>query len=587
MSGGLIQLAAFGTQDILLTANPQITFFKVTVRRHTAFAIESIMQTITGSGTNFGSDLTVTISRSGDLLWHTTIEVVIPQMVDTAVPPSGVCCRWSPARWTDDIGHHLIQSCEVQIGGQRIDKHYSDWLQIWSQLTIPAEKRDGYNRMIGNVMELCGTPDAPIVNNIDAGAISNSSLVYKRPAYRLYIPLQFWFCRNPGMALPLIALPYHEVKLMIKLNEAKNLVIPGCFNADSNEFYFSINAGDVTPNTNSGSNTLAQSLAIGSSSDVNALITTAVITNPADNMNAPLAMQVWADYIYLDVNERKRFAQTSHEYLIDQLQYTGGQNIAPSVSEAQLNLNFNHPTKELVWVLRKDSYTKNTNANVLVNYQNVCNQWSNYQITAYNAAANRYSNMDGRIFGQMEYGNMSTTDFNPVEIARLQLNGNDRFRDRHGEYFNLVQPYQHHTCIPQSKGINVYSFGLQPEDIQPTGTINFSRIDNTQLLIRTKSTLPAIGLGGVVSSDNTSMSVNNNTVNAYARYVFRTGGSRTTVGIAGGVTACPVQYVVPSSDPNTADAPSVDNVGYNVLIYATNFNVLRIISGMGGLAFSN
>ena len=559
MSGGLIQLAAFGTQDILLTANPQITFFKVTIRRHTAFAIESIMQTITGSGTTFGSDLTVTIARSGDLLWRTNIEVVIPQLIDNYTTPTGVTGTWTPARWTDDIGHHLIQSCEVQIGGQRIDKHYSDWLQIWSQLTVPAEKRDGYNRMIGNVMELCGCPDHPSFN------ASSQNLIYNRSAYRIFVPLQFWFCRSPGMALPLIALPYHEVKLMIRLNDARNLIIPG-----------SINTSDYVDSYDSSASSVTS--VAGTSA-------TYTVSNPADTISStPLEMQVWADYIYLDVNERKRFAQTSHEYLIDQLQYTGGQNISASVNEAQLTLNFNHPTKELVWVLRKDSYTKQTIDHVN-NPHNVINQWSNYQICAYDAMRNNYSNVDGRINGNMTFGNMSTTDFNPVSIARLQINGNDRFRDRVGEYFNVVQTYQHHTCIPQSKGINVYSFGLTPEDIQPTGTINFSRIDNTQLIIRVKDTIPAVpvGLVGFNDESNTVAYTANSTINANSKYIVREGGNAVPIGYGpyatnnASVSVNPTRYV----------ADTTDITGYNVLVYATNFNVLRIISGMGGLAFSN
>lgn len=557
MSGGLIQLAAFGTQDILLTADPDITFFKVTIRRHTAFAIESIQQTITGSGTNFGSDLTITIARSGDLLWRTNLEVEIPGFTDTLTGiPAGIKgARWTPARWTDDIGHHLIQSCEVQIGGQRIDKHYSDWLQIWSQLTVKADQRDGYNKMIGNVQELCGSAGAPTLQAVSG----TPNAVYKRPSYRVFIPLQFWFCRSPGMALPLIALPYHEVKLMIHLNSIQNLIIDG-----------SIDYTNVTGFESSDGSAVTVFAASNSASAAT------VITSPATDLaNRPLSMSVWADYIYLDVTERKRFAQTSHEYLIDQLQFTGAQNIPENVSEASLTLNFNHPTKELIWVLRKDYYTKKNAWSTDNNPYNIQNQWSNYQMCAYNANANKYSNVDGAVFGQIEYGNMSTTDYNPMKNGRLMINGNDRFRERVGEYFNLMQTYQHHTCIPQSKGINVYSFGLYPEDIQPSGTINFSRIDNTQLIIHTKESIPA-KIGYIAADDTTGAT---DTVNANSRYIVKTGGSNNLININEKVNGSSIVYNAPTTGSLTT--------GYNVLVYATNYNVLRIISGMGGLAFSN
>ena len=389
MGGGLMQLVAYGAQDIYLTGNPQITFFKVVYRRHTNFSMEAIEQTFNGSA-DFGKRVTCTVSRNGDLMHRVYLQVTIPKTKGTALSET------QGGRWLNHLGHVLIKYAEVEIGGQRIDKHYGDWMHIWNELSQEAGKKDGYDEMTGADM---------------AAASAETDL---------YIPLEFWFCRNPGLALPLIALQYHEVKINIEFRALSEL-------------------------------TNATGLSLSAAS-------------------------LYVDYIYLDTDERRRFAQVSHEYLIEQVQFTGDESVS-SLSN-KIKLNFNHPCKELVWVVQRDDAVLVTDT--------------------------------------FDYTDSSNN--NPVLIAKLQLNGHDRFSERMGRYFNLVQPYQHHTNVPKA-GINVYSFGLKPEEHQPSGTCNMSRIDNATLQL----TL-------------------------------------------------------------TADTVSGDA---KVRVYATNYNVLRIMSGMGGLAYSN
>lgn len=445
-----MQLVAYGAQDIYLTGNPQITYFKVVYRRHTNFAMEAIEQTFNGNA-DFGKKVTALISRNGDLIFRVYLQVELPE-TDAGV--SG--------RWTDEVGHHLIRCVELEIGGQRIDRQFGDWLQIWSELTLESGMRTTYNKMIGKTVILC----------------TNNSLC--KPRTTLYIPLQFWFNRNAGLALPLIALQYHEVKINLEFRSFNELWINT----------------DVQPH---------RCLCLNSAS-------------------------LWVDYIYLDTDERRRFAQVSHEYLIEQLQFTGEESINTQANK--IRLSFNHPTKELIWVIQKDNLTECPDpANNFIG-----NQWSNYQLAAFDVC-----NQDFAMFEASDYvgvkngcgaGNFSTTHGihrfygNPVNAAKLQLNGHDRFAIREGSYFNLVQPYQHHTNGPQSEGINVYSFGLKPEEHQPSGTVNFSRIDNATLQLN-------------VSADTFIDEFNNRPVTAKVR------------------------------------------------IYAVNYNVLRIMSGMGGLAYSN
>jgi hypothetical protein len=417
MGGGLLQLVAYGAQDVYLTGNPQITFFKVAYRRHTNFALEAIEQTFNGNP-NYGSRVTCQISRNGDLINRMYLQVK---------PSAG-------SNYVNYYGLRLLNYVEIEIGGQKIDKHYSHWLYVWNELTLPKSKRYGYSEMVGG---------------LGADSVAGKTL---------YIPLEFWFCRNIGLALPLIALQYHEVKVNINFETAAKC------GADAN-----------------------------------------------GTINASL----WVDYIYLDTDERRRFAQLSHEYLIEQLQFTGQEAIVSS--SVKTKLNFNHPCKELVWFIAKDSDTNTASVNNWFNYTTKSTAVDN-KLTN-NAALN-----ETLMQSDINYVAKSSSEpSNPVKSAKLVLNGNDRFYERPGRYFNLIQPYQHHENIPSNAGINVYSFALKPEEHQPSGTLNMSRIDTAVLNL----TFEAEISGGYKASD------------------------------------------------------------YTLFVYAVNYNVLRILSGMGGLAYSN
>ena len=458
-SGGLMQLVAYGAQDIYLTGNPQITFFKVVYRRHTNFAMEAIEQTFNGSA-NFGKKVQCTISRNGDLIHRVYLQATLPKVSVLDTDASG-----TQFRWLNYIGHNLINNVYVEIGGQQIDKHYGDWLHIWNELSQEAGKQAGYEEMVGNVPELV-RPLTKGDSDCDADCVSNTAPIAGSddsrkcaPEYTLYVPLQFWFCRNPGLALPLIALQYHEVKVWLEFNELRNL----CWGSG---------------------------------------------TNVRDRVAAAglVSASLYVDYIYLDTDERRRFAQVSHEYLIEQLQFTGGESVTSSSNK--IKLNFNHPVKELVWVVQRDSF---------VACDSTMDTYKGLQPFNYSDWFDRSGS--GSV-GDWLMHTKGEAGKNPVVTAKIQLNGHDRFSEREGKYFNLVQPYQHHTNVP-AVGINVYSFALKPEEHQPSGTCNFSRIDNAVL----------------------QLTLSNNTV--------------------GSVLSAQVR------------------------VYAVNYNVLRIMSGMGGLAYSN
>lgn len=465
MSGGLMQLVAYGAQDIYLTGNPQITFFKVVYRRHTNFAMEAIEQTFNGQA-DFGKRVTALISRNGDLINRVYLQVKIPR----------VECNCVSFRWVDDLGHHLIREVNVEIGGQEIDRQFGDWMQIWNDLTIPAGQRKGYQDMIGGP-GIEG--EIPVNDGQWPGSLQQWS-AQDKPSKVLFIPLQFWFNRHVGLSLPLIALQYHEVKINLQFREAKDLII-------------------------TSEPSLANCLSLESAS-------------------------LWVDYVYLDTDERRRFAQVSHEYLIEQLQFTGDESLNTQANK--IRLNFNHPMKELVWVVQHDALISQSETDDLEGvFQN--NQWSNYT----------------DVLGSLNYSHQRPLfSGNPVDIAKIQLNGHDRFATRTGRYFNLVQPYQHHTNIPQSPGINVYSFALKPEEHQPSGSANFSRIDNATLQLNVRYCNQII-----------------------EDCAFNTEGL--------------LDVVVEDLEPFVGCA--LEGVNARLRVYGVNYNVLRIMSGMGGLAYSN
>ena len=331
-----MQLVAYGAQDVYLTGNPQITFWKVTYRRYTNFAMESIEQTFNGQA-DFGRRVTCTISRNGDLAFRTYLQVTLPEINQSmknnpnvnpvsvggygVTDPSGLPRFGNDvyARWLDFPGEQLISQVEVEIGGQRIDRQYGDWMHIWNQLTLTSEQERGYYKMIGNTTQLTFITD-PSFSDIDGPCDSNAprQVCTPRnalPETTLYVPFLFWYCRNPGLALPLIALQYHEVKINLDIRP-----IDECL------------------------------WAVSTLSDCQNGASVKVTT--AYNQSL-VAASLYVDYVFLDTDERRRMAQNPHEYLIEQLQFTGDESVGSSSNK--IKLNFNHPCKELIWVVQPDA----------------------------------------------------------------------------------------------------------------------------------------------------------------------------------------------------------------------------------------
>jgi hypothetical protein len=480
--GALMQLVAYGAQDVYLTGDPKVTFFQTAYKRHTNFALETSQQTVAGTVIP-GGLASVTLARSGDLVGDMFV-VLQPTTASTGQLTSNNVV--SDACW---IAERAFSSVELFIGGQSIDKHYQLWFRLYSEVFLDDTKKQNYGKLTS----------CPTVNYV------NNSLVTS-PGY-VYLPLIFFFNRNPGLYLPLIALQYHEVRLDFTISPQY-------------ASYFG--------------------------------------TNP---------FAVWANYVYLDTTEREMFAKKPSEYLIEQVQYINADPVGstnentPSV----IRMQYNHPVKELIWCYQNPAPSSNpnsmwnfssgvSNVNVTVDPSKIAGSLapfspahvgspllyvpapfstpltsgtSNIFVTSSNILGNTLFTFQSNVLAgnvywvesglpQASSNTVFGQEVGPLHQFKLLLNGTDRFVPQYAKYFNQYQPYQYHSGMPYP-GIYVYSFALKPEELQPSGTCNFSRIDIAQSSINLKTGMPSL----------------------------------------------------------------------NQRMFAVNYNILRIQSGLGGLAFAN
>ena len=534
MTGAELQLAAYGAQDIYLTGNPQISFFKIVFKKHTNFAIEQHKLEFEGNA-DFNNKVVCKVKHYGDLLseifLHIDLPVLTPKFIqidnihnkDSGIPfILGYDCDYfnngntminkkylnqhQIISWVNSIGHVIIDYVTIEIGGELIDKQYGEWLEIWDELTISKCKKQAYDqRMIGKYSD-----NEWLSKGIYENALSMS----------LDIPLRFWFCNNNGLALPLIALQQQDVKIYVKFN-------------DFNNCWWNVKL-DKSQKYKNKCNKLP--------------------FNYPEKKNIKNCYLL-ANYVYLDTDERRKYVYSSHEYLIEQIQYNDPINVSCTISDIFVDLEFNHPIKEIIWVLQNEKVKyfndwydysteeriqfENDNINLYACYNNYINKAvhpNNYMyINNSRSIISNEIDMSAVILDIKKniLNNSYLIDNNneifdmrcsPLNNAVLLLNGQERFPMQNSKHFDTIQPYLYHSCIPNKGNIYCYSFGLEPQKMIPSGSCNFSLIDNAVLFL----------------------SVN--------KFCF-----------------CDKEV----------------NEYINVRVYAKNFNILRIMSGMGSLAYTN
>jgi hypothetical protein len=532
MAGASLQLIAEATENNYLTGNPQITFFKSVFRRHTNFAIESRKLNFS-TKPNFGENGMCRIPKGPDLLYKLYLYVELPEISVTIKKN-----EYKAFRWLNWLGHAMIRNSKISIGQTEIDEQDGEWIHIWNELCQKEGKKHAYAEMVGN------TPELTQIHSVKGK--ETSAEITLIDSKNLYIPLQFWFCKTPGQALPIIALENAEVMIEIDFEEFDELI----WASHQDETHIRINKRSN------------------------------IFESPPKLKNA----YIYADYVYLDTDERKRFVNNRHEYLIEKVQTRGTSLTSTNNSIHKVDLNFSNPVKELIWRIRPSLFVNKTfcqcrggkqwynytdtfdfsgfsgtpepkggpgmpggrtNTNFLyslpsvnllydpstfiprfddttfttspnaaawdgldftVNISTVDKKKTGYdyiekyhyddkEINNTNLYKNKtiqnmlgienstVSNNKG-IWSNPSDTNMMVTDNgeNPTSKASIFLNGVRRFDEREGFYFNVIQPYQHHTNVP-CNGLNVYSFALDPEDHQPSGSCNFSNISDAEIII--------------------------------------------------------------------------------------------------------
>ena len=502
---GLLELVAHGIQDIYLIGNPQITFFKTVYKRHTNFSMEAFQNSYDQKPI-WGGRTTFTISRYADLVYTMLVELDFPKIyaLTTSDPTwGGPASDFNIGRgnisWVNNAGHAAVTYYELRIGNNVIDRQYSEWMDIWTQLSQSESKKRGLDLMLNR----------------------NPQLEYNSGPFTTYTPMQFWFCRNIGLALPLVALQYHDIQFEVNFRPLSQMYTFGpnnYYTATSNgsnvlkifklypntpELYETDVKGKIivfpdggkyyinptTQNFTGQDGTTGNPYLVNMVQSVTSGYTNATVyikpNGILDETNYPIpnmtALRLYIDYIYLDTVEQREFANAKHRYLIEQLQYNGSETIVPTTETYRSTLNFNLPIKEIFWVNQLNSVYL---TNDLFNYSNTVDP-----VVPQN---------------------------NIIASAQIYINGIERFSVRNGDYFRIIQPYQKHTRCPNGF-VYTYSFSVKPEDYQPSGCSNFSKIDTKELFL--------------------------------------------------------------NMNPNTGSQ--------QLRVYALNYNILRIMSGMGGIAFSS
>lgn len=474
MVGGLIQLAAYGAEDLYLTGNPQITFFKMVYKRHTNFAMENIEQQFEGAGGNLefsrkptdttGGILRCKIPKDGDLISNMYFGMRVPNIY-TFEDNSGQSTVSYYFYWSKFLALNMIKSIHINIGNSEIDLHYSEWLQVYNELYSTAEQKKVFYRLIGHIEEMYNPTNSEGNYPVSVIDENRSPSIIER---NVYIPLNFWFNIKPGLALPLIALDdkTSTVELKIELNTI-------------DQFYILERHEPTASILDNRKYKLKPDLSNPKHSILNFLV-----GDDASAVGWGLRPHLEINYIFLDKRERELFAKIEHDYLMEQVIRRDFLNINQSEYTVTLR-NLYHPVKYIVLVLKRSDVVDRNDHN---NYTN----WFDNELdplmgtSQYKKWKDPVPNLENRIIYKeptITRDNYTSYKRDIIEEAVIRINGMDRIKEKPGTYFNLVQKYQHNLESDET-GIYVYSFAINPTKIEPSGSCNMSRVDTLEFKFR-------------------------------------------------------------------------------------------------------
>lgn len=528
MPGGYIQLAAYGSQDFYLTANPQISFFKTVYRRYTHFSMDYYRLNPEGNiGLNDQETITYNfkIDRNADLIHDIFFTFTLPDIYSNDD---------TEFRWIKNIGYNIIDKVSIYIGGSVIDEHYGEWFQIWNELTTPNDKKELLNKMIGNIPELYDPPNAPG----NHGIYPNSNLQTGRTALnaapsilgrKIRVPLIFWFNRNPSLAIPLIALQYDPVQINITCRKITDLYTVKDIISTSKS-YGSI----IKPETTNE----YYNRYYGIQNFVNRPEMFSGVIGNKQLINFAIDPYLDINYIYLETKEMKNFAQTEHKYLIEQVRQSSYKGI---VGSQTLDLQIHHPTSIMIIVCKRSDVEDRNDWNNYTNW--VLEETPPLSLGFENPYYNKYERdfiKDGNKYqanvNKIAWERVNEVNYNLkkdkncLKSISLNLNGVDRFSTQDPEFFNYQQAFSFSKTGPK-EGIYPYSFSIDPFKFQPSGSCNMSRFNKIELNVETQ------------------------------------------------------EVPIPSE---SIEGEKLENLyKYDINVYTIHYNILRVVSGMGNVEFTN
>lgn len=453
MTGGLLQLKSYGSENIYLNANPQISFFRSIYRRHTNFSIENFEINYNGTpNMNESTNTTYTfnIKRYADLLGPLFLVVAIPTIYSNAE---------QQFQWIKNLGSVLVESVTLFIAGQSITTIKGETINNYYRLQKDFTTNINYNEMIGHTPTFYNPTMINPTTNIPnyKHSTANPSIV----GVNLYIPLPLFFTSNSGLYLPLIALQKADVQLVVEIRKISEL-----YTLRENRCTKVLYNKRIKPESNNETQSIFKFI-------------------KETNLKQAFPIHLDAHYVFLDNDERAQFAKLPHEYLIEQVQY---KKIFGITEHQILDIAFFHPTKEIRFFFRKTD--NGALFNEWTNFGNNDTYGEKYLEGSLNNSRYRDEFTLNNIRSQMSI-NYNMAMLNILKNSKFLMNGQDRTRILDNRYWNLVQPFQHHlgsTVYPfeENDCFNCFSFSLEPDNYQPSGSCNLTHLKSFQLDITTQ-----------------------------------------------------------------------------------------------------
>jgi len=556
MPGGLIQLVNKGAQDQLVTGSPSFTHFRSLYKRHTEFAMEHFRLDFLNTNLDLNPStprvLKLKVDRNAQLVHDMYIHVSLPDIYSPINPitrgrhpeiapdATGIPYEF---QWIDNLGYNMINSVSILVNGTAIVTHTGEWMKIYSYITHDANKRKLVDKMVGNVKELTDPANAysrvnqyPHSITTTAGTAQPSIL-----GRNLVIPLHFWFCECIGAALPLVSLQYSEVEISIEFAPIYSLfTVKDVRDSNPKGTFGHRIAPDPASREFDLSNFLGPPSAIGTP------------INSSLNIWS-LRPYVEANYIFLSDVEMANFAKSDASFMIKQTNVVRSAGLYGAGNDIELNIH--NLCTRVVWVLQR------SDAIAVNDYDNYTNHFEDAHPTFLSGSLGKWFT-SGPAVGQ----NQSADDI--LVDAVLVFDGGDRFGTKTYEFFSLLENYKHHTgaMLP---GIYSYSFALEHKCEQPSGHVNGSMFNKTNLRLTLQDP----------PSTNVTTPATNNCILASSAF------NPNPVVIASIATIDPGTKLLRVI--NKGSTTQVRNYTYNARVFVESYNFLRISRGIANVVFSS